>query len=42
MRNLISTCGRDRTIWIWEIIGSYEYECVDVKHAHTQVNKDGR
>ena len=33
----IATCGRDKTIWIWEVTGPYDYESIDVKHAHSQV-----
>jgi WD40 repeat protein len=33
----IATCGRDRSVWIWESMPGQEYECVDVKQGHSQV-----
>ncbi len=33
----VATCGRDRSVWIWESMPGHEYECVDVKQGHTQV-----
>ena len=34
----VATCGRDRSVWIWESMPGHEYECVDVKQGHTQVS----
>jgi WD40 repeat protein len=35
--NYIATCGRDRTVWFWERGLGEEYDCMDVKHGHSQV-----
>lgn len=32
----IATCGRDKTVWIWESVGRGEFECVTVLNGHTQ------
>lgn len=34
--NYIATCGRDRTVWFWEHGLGEEYDCMDVKHGHSQ------
>ena len=32
----IATCGRDKTVWIWESVGRGEFECVTVLSGHSQ------